>query len=184
METTAAVCRAFGAPLDIETIEITEPGPGEVADPDGRMRDLSQRHLLYRRRLGGRPARRLRPRSRRRDRGGRPGVTRLKPGDPVVVTLIRNCGFCPACAEGAPVFCEEVFPLDRQTPLHDASGRPLGQGLRTGAFAGRMVVDASQAVAIPKDMKLDVASLIACGVLTGLGAVVNTATSRRDRAPS
>ena len=48
-------------------------------------------------------------------------------------------------------------------------------GLRTGAFAERIVVDASQAVAIPKDMKLDSAALIACGVLTGLGAVVNTA---------
>jgi S-(hydroxymethyl)glutathione dehydrogenase / alcohol dehydrogenase len=41
------------------------------------------------------------------------GVSRLKSGDHVVVTLIRNCGFCPACAEGAPVFCEEVFPLDK-----------------------------------------------------------------------
>ena len=106
------------------------------------------------------------------------GVTRLKAGDHVVATLIRNCGFCPACAEGAPVFCEEVFPLDRASPLRDAAGKPLVHGLRTGAFAEHMLVDASQAVAIPKDMKLDVASLIACGVLTGLGAVVNTAGVR------
>ena len=104
-----------------------------------------------------------------------PGVTRLKPGDPVVATLIRNCGFCPACAEGAPVFCEEVFPLDRQTPLRDAEGQPLVHGLRTGAFAEHMLVDASQAVAISREVKLDVASLIACGVMTGLGAVFNTA---------
>jgi Zn-dependent alcohol dehydrogenase len=104
-----------------------------------------------------------------------PGVTRLKVGDPVVATLIRNCGFCPACAEGAPVFCEEVFPLDRRSPLSGSDGRPIVHGLRTGAFAERMVVDQSQAVAIPKDMPLDSASLIACGVLTGLGAVVNTA---------
>ena len=104
-----------------------------------------------------------------------PGVTRLKVGDHVVATLIRNCGFCPACAEGAPVFCEEVFPLDRATPLHDGAGKPLVHGLRTGAFAERMVVDQSQAVAIPKDVPLDSAALIACGVLTGMGAVVNTA---------
>jgi len=104
-----------------------------------------------------------------------PGVTRLKPGDHVVATLIRNCGFCPACAEGAPVFCEEVFPLDRATPLHDDDGKPLVHGLRTGAFAEHMVVDQSQAVAIPKDVPLDSAALIACGVLTGMGAVVNTA---------
>ncbi len=104
-----------------------------------------------------------------------PGVTRLKAGDHVVATLIRNCGFCPACAEGAPVFCEEVFPLDRATPLHDGAGKPLVHGLRTGAFAEHIVVDQSQAVAIPNDVPLDSASLIACGVLTGMGAVVNTA---------
>ena len=64
-----------------------------------------------------------------------PGVTRLKAGDHVVATLIRNCGFCPACAEGAPVFCEEVFPLDKATPLRDGDGqagraRPQDRRLR------------------------------------------------------
>jgi S-(hydroxymethyl)glutathione dehydrogenase / alcohol dehydrogenase len=107
-----------------------------------------------------------------------PGVTRLKASDYVVATLIRNCGFCPACAEGAPVFCEEVFPLDNATPLRDGEGKPVVHGLGTGAFAEHIVVDASQAVAIPQDMKLDSAALIACGVLTGMGAVVNTANVR------
>jgi Zn-dependent alcohol dehydrogenase len=93
----------------------------------------------------------------------------------VVATLIRNCGFCPACTEGAPVFCEEVFPLDRATPLHDDAGKPIVHGLRTGAFAEHMVVDQSQAIAIPREIPLDSASLIACGVLTGMGAVINTA---------
>ena len=59
--------------------------------------------------------------------------------------------------------------------MHDGAGKPIVHGLRTGAFAEHMVVDQSQAVAIPKDMPLDSASLIACGVLTGMGAVVNTA---------
>ena len=74
------------------------------------------------------------------------------------------------------MFCEEVFPLDRLTPLHDGAGKPLVHGLRTGAFAEHIVVDQSQAVAIPNDVALDSASLIACGVLTGMGAVVNTAS--------
>ena len=95
----------------------------------------------------------------------------------MVATLIRNCGFCPACSEGAPVFCEEVFPLDRETPLHDDAGKPIVHGLRTGAFAEHIVVDQSQAVAIPKDIPLDSAALISCGVLTGLGAVL---TRRRE----
>ena len=81
-------------------------------------------------------------------------------------------------AEAARGFCEEVFPLDKQSPLHDGAGKPVVHGLETGAFAEHIVVDASQAVAIPKDIKLDVAALIACGVLTGMGAVVNTANAK------
>ena len=45
-----------------------------------------------------------------------PGVTRVKVGDPVVATLIRSCGECSTCVVGQPVFCEEVFPLDRPDP--------------------------------------------------------------------
>jgi Zn-dependent alcohol dehydrogenase len=52
------------------------------------------------------------------------------------------------------------------------------QGLRTGAFAEAVVVDASQVVAIPPSIPLDSASLLACGVITGFGAVVNTAGLR------
>jgi Zn-dependent alcohol dehydrogenase len=175
MKTRAAICRSFGAPLSIETIEIADPGPGEVLIRTAACA-ICHSDVFY---VDGAWGGDL-PAVFGHEAAGvveavGPGVTRLSPGDHAVATLIRNCGFCPACAGGAPVFCEEVFPLDRQTPLHDASGKPLVHGLRTGAFAERMVVDASQAVTIPKDMNLDVASLIACGVLTGLGAVVNTA---------
>ena len=52
---------------------------------------------------------------------------------------------------------------------------PIAQGLRTGAFAEEVVVDASQAVGIPAELPLDRAALLACGVITGFGAVVNTA---------
>jgi Zn-dependent alcohol dehydrogenase len=175
MQTRAAVCRAFGAPLTIETIELRDPGPGEVLIRTAACA-ICHSDIFY---VDGAWGGDL-PAVFGHEAAGvveavGSGVTRLKAGDPVVATLIRNCGFCPACAEGAPVFCEEVFPLDRESPLRDASGKPLVHGLRTAAFAECMVVDASQAVAIPKDMKLDVASLIACGVLTGLGAVLNTA---------
>ena len=47
MQTRAAVCRAFGKPLTVETVELAEPGPGEVLDQDGGLRDLPQRHLLH-----------------------------------------------------------------------------------------------------------------------------------------
>jgi Zn-dependent alcohol dehydrogenase len=103
------------------------------------------------------------------------GVKSVKPGDHVVVTLIRSCGHCLSCAEGVPVFCETVFPLDRQSPIQSASGETIVHGLGTAAFAEHVVVDASQVAPIPKDVRLESACLIACGVITGMGAVVNTA---------
>jgi S-(hydroxymethyl)glutathione dehydrogenase/alcohol dehydrogenase len=175
MKTKAAICRAFGAPLTIETVELAEPGPGEVLIRTAACAICHSDIFFFDGAWGGEL-----PAIYGHEAAGvveavGPGVTRLKVGDPVVATLIRNCGFCPACTEGAPVFCEEVFPLDRATPLHDGAGKPIAHGLRTGAFAEHMVVDQSQAIAIPKDVPLDSAALIACGVLTGLGAVVNTA---------
>ncbi|HEX9168021.1 MAG TPA: Zn-dependent alcohol dehydrogenase [Roseiarcus sp.] len=175
MKTRAAVCRAFGEPLTVETVELAEPNAGEVLIKTAACA-ICHSDIFY---IDGAWGGDL-PAVYGHEAAGvveaiGPGVTRLKPSDHVVATLIRNCGFCPACSEGAPVFCEEVFPLDRSTPLHDGAGKPLVHGLRTGAFAERMVVDQSQAVAIPKDVALDSAALIACGVLTGMGAVVNTA---------
>jgi len=175
MKTRAAVCRAFGKPLTVETVELAEPNAGEVLIRTAACA-ICHSDIFY---IDGAWGGEL-PAVYGHEAAGvveavGAGVTRLKPGDHVVATLIRNCGFCPACAEGAPVFCEEVFPLDRLTPLHDGAGKPLVHGLRTGAFAEHIVVDQSQAVAIPSDMALDSASLIACGVLTGMGAVVNTA---------
>jgi S-(hydroxymethyl)glutathione dehydrogenase / alcohol dehydrogenase len=178
MKSRAAVCRAFGAPLKIETVDVAEPGAGEVLIKTAACAICHSDIFFIDGAWGGDL-----PAVYGHEAAGvveavGAGVTRLKVGDHVVATLIRNCGFCPACAEGAPVFCEEVFPLDRSTPLHDLDGKPLVHGLRTGAFAERMVVDQSQAVAIPNDVPLDSAALIACGVLTGLGAVVNTAGVR------
>jgi len=175
MRIKAAVCRAFKAPAAIESVELADPGPGEVLI-DVAACAICHSDISY---IDGAWGGDL-PAVYGHEASGvvaaiGAGVTRLKAGDHVVATLIRNCGFCPACAEGAPVFCEEVFPLDKATPLRDAAGGPIAQGLRTGAFAERIVVDASQAVVIPKEMKLDSAALIACAVLTGYGAVVNTA---------
>jgi S-(hydroxymethyl)glutathione dehydrogenase/alcohol dehydrogenase len=175
MKTKAAVCRAHGAPLTIETVELAEPGPGEVLIKTAACAICHSDIFFFDGAWGGEL-----PAVYGHEAAGvveavGPGVTRLKVGDHVVATLIRNCGFCPACTEGAPVFCEEVFPLDRATPLHDGAGEPIVHGLRTGAFAERIVVEQSQAIAIPKDVPLDSAALIACGVLTGIGAVLNTA---------
>lgn len=175
MQTRAAVCRAFGEPLVIETITLAEPGPGEIRVKLAACA-ICHSDILYMKGAWGGDL----PAVFGHEAAGivevvGAGVEHVKPGDPVVVTLIRSCGTCWQCADGAQVFCEEVFALDRATPIHDREGTPLMHGLRTGAFAEHVVVHASQAVAIPADVPLDAASLIACGVLTGYGAVVNTA---------
>ena len=175
MKTRAAVCRAFGQPLTIEDIELAEPGQGELRVKI-KACAICHSDIFY---LEGAWGGQL-PAVYGHEAAGiveavGPGVTRVKVGDPVVATLIRSCGFCPSCSGGSPVFCEEVFPLDRDSPIKDMQGNSLVHGMRIGAFAEHVVVHHSQVEAIPADMPLDVASLIACGVLTGLGAVVNTA---------
>src|SRR3974390_2360194 len=125
MKTRAAVCRAFGAPLTIESIELAAPSPGEVLVKMAACA-ICHSDIFYMDGAwgGGLPAVYGHEAAGVIEAVG-PGVARLKAGDHVVATLIRNCGFCRSCAEGAPVFCEEVFPLDRHTPLRDAAGNPL-----------------------------------------------------------
>ncbi|MGI9624166.1 MAG: zinc-binding dehydrogenase [Acidimicrobiales bacterium] len=96
-------------------------------------------------------------------------------GQLVVVTLIRSCGECRHCLNGHFVTCTASFRLDEVSPLTDATGAPVTHGLRTAAFAEAVVVHESQVVPIPADMSPVAASLLACGVITGVGAVRNTA---------
>ena len=103
------------------------------------------------------------------------GAVNLNVGDHVIVSLIRSCGRCPFCSVGQSVLCEQEFPLDKKSRLHTKDGTAVTQGIRTGAFAEYVVVDQSQLVAIPKDIPLNSAALLACGVITGLGAVTHTA---------
>jgi len=103
------------------------------------------------------------------------GVTRVKPGDHVVVSLLRQCGACYYCTIGKPYRCEKVFALDSESRLRNREGVSLRHGIRTAAFAEYAVVEQSQVVAIPETIPLECAALLACGVITGLGAVTNTA---------
>jgi Zn-dependent alcohol dehydrogenase len=104
-----------------------------------------------------------------------PGVTRVGPGDRVVVSLLRTCGSCAPCLGGAAYLCEGSFALLSEHRLHTAAGQPIRAGIRVGGFAEAVVVDQSQLVRVPPDLGLDRACLLACGVITGVGAVLNTA---------
>ncbi|MEC9228911.1 MAG: zinc-binding dehydrogenase, partial [SAR324 cluster bacterium] len=102
-------------------------------------------------------------------------VAEFSIGDPVIVTLLRHCGSCFFCSSGEAPLCDSHFPLYDQSPISTLGGETLLQGLRTGAFAEEVVVDVSQAASIPENMPFDSASLLSCGVITGAGAVINTA---------
>ena len=171
----AAVCRQFGAPLEIEEVTIAPPGPGEILVKLAACAICHSDIMFIDGGWGGEL-----PAVYGHEAAGvvkalGDGVNTLKAGDHVVVTLIRSCGNCHYCAQGAQVACETSFQLDAQSPLSAANGEPLTQGLRTGAFAEYVVVHSSQAVSISPEIPLDSASLLACGVLTGFGAVANTA---------
>lgn len=171
----AAVCEAFGEPLVIEDVDLAEPGTGEI-EVELAACAICHSDITY---AAGGWGGNL-PAVYGHEAAGRvvaigDGVRRCRAGDHVVVTLIRSCGACPACADGDFVTCEAKFPLDDHSPLRRSDGSTLVHGLRTAAFAERVVVHESQAVVIPTTMPLDSASLLACGVITGFGAVTNTA---------
>jgi hypothetical protein len=169
----AAVCYEFGAPLVVEDIELDSPREGEVKVDIAACAICHSDLSWIRGRWGGQT-----PMVAGHEAAGvvaavGPGVARVRPGDRVVVYLRRSCGRCYYCARGRPYHCEGPFALDRETRLRNAKGQPLVQGLRTAAFAEAVVVDQSQVIAVAPELPLDRACLLACGVVTGVGAVLN-----------
>jgi Zn-dependent alcohol dehydrogenase len=109
------------------------------------------------------------------------GVTELAPGDRVVVSLSPECGECLFCQEGKPHFCVQMMPgmlhstaVDGTTRLQ-SGGEPVFQLCGVGSFAEEAVVCASSCIRVPDDLPLERACLLGCGVLTGVGAALNTA---------
>lgn len=102
-------------------------------------------------------------------------VSGLKVGDPVAISLVRSCGHCFYCVRGHPNDCEGTHSLASQTRIHLPQGDPINQGINVAGFAEYVVVDQSQAVKLPQTMPLVTAAVLGCAVITGVGAVVNTA---------
>ena len=90
------------------------------------------------------------------------------------MSLLRSCGRCFYCLQGLSNLCNGTFALDTESRLHNKQGELIYQGIRTAAFAEYVIVDQSQVVAVPHTIPLEKAALLACGVITGVGAVVNT----------
>ncbi len=171
----AAICRAFGAPLVIEDIEVSPPGPGEVRVAVKACAICHSDIMLAEGSWGG-----VLPGVYGHEAAGEiesvgDGVDHVAVGDRVVISLIRSCGRCHACASGIHTSCSGDFGIDSSAPLSGPKGEAITHGLGTGTFAEVAVVDASQVVALPDDIPWTSASLLGCGVITGFGAVVNTA---------
>ncbi|MFJ3198842.1 Zn-dependent alcohol dehydrogenase [Streptomyces sp. NPDC086989] len=101
------------------------------------------------------------------------GVTHVAPGDHVSLSTLANCGACADCDRGRPTMCRKAIGMPGQP--FSRGGKPLFQFASNSAFAERTIVKAVQAVKIPADIPLTSAALIGCGVLTGVGAVLNRA---------
>jgi S-(hydroxymethyl)glutathione dehydrogenase / alcohol dehydrogenase len=169
----AAVCRDFGEPLLIEELLLDDLQKGEV-----RVRvaacaichtDVSLVDGAW---GGGLPAVYGHEASGLVESVG-PEVGSVSEGDRVVISLLRSCGHCYFCDRGEQHLCEHEFPADRRSMLRTVDGEPVAHGLHTAAFAEEVVVDQSQVAVVPDSLGFDVAALLGCGVVTGVGAVVD-----------
>jgi Zn-dependent alcohol dehydrogenase len=100
-------------------------------------------------------------------------VRSVRPGDHVVVSTLANCGVCAKCQTGHPTWCRKSIGVIKEPFLY--KGEPACNFAATSSFAELTVVSEVQAVKIDKEIPLTSACLIACGVLTGVGAVLNRA---------
>lgn len=189
MKTRAAVLHelnkpapfATSKPLKIEEIDLDAPGPGEVLV---KMTAAGLCHSDLSVINGVRP--RPVPMALGHEASGTvmqvgDGVSDLKPGDRVVLVFVPSCGHCLPCMEGRPALCEPGAETNGKGTLL-SGGRRLHLGAHyvnhhvgVSAFAEHAVVSRRSCVKIEQDIDLVEAALFGCAVLTGVGAVVNTA---------
>ena len=167
-----------GEPVSIETIEVPNPGPGEVLI-DVKACGVCHTDLHYREGainddfpflLGHEAAGFV-------DEVGE-GVDDLNLGDFVILNWRAVCGHCRSCRRGRPWNC---FATHNATQKMKLDGKELSPALGIGAFAEKTLVAAGQATKVNPEAKPEVAGLIGCGVMAGLGAAMNTGqVSRGD----
>ncbi|MGI8926640.1 MAG: Zn-dependent alcohol dehydrogenase [Tepidiformaceae bacterium] len=101
-------------------------------------------------------------------------VTRVKPGDRVVVAFVTSCGSCDFCVIGKPHLCSNSQALGRMGRI-SLNGQPMLQFANMSAFAEQQLVHENACVHVPDGVPMEVAALVGCSVMTGVGAVSNTA---------
>ncbi|MEU6181809.1 S-(hydroxymethyl)mycothiol dehydrogenase [Streptomyces coeruleorubidus] len=168
----AVVARGKGAPVNLETIVVPDPGPGEalvkveacgVCHTDlhyreGRINDDFP-FLLGHEAAGVVEA-------------VGEGVTDVAPGDFVILNWRAVCGQCRACLRGRPWYCFSTHNAKQKMTLLD--GTELSPALGIGAFAEKTLVAAGQCTKVDRAASAAAAGLLGCGVMAGIGAAVNT----------
>jgi S-(hydroxymethyl)glutathione dehydrogenase / alcohol dehydrogenase len=176
----AAVLYESNKPMVIEDVQLDDPQPGEVLvkiAASGVCR--SDLHVLNGEWRAPMPIVLGHEASGTIEAVG-PNVTRVKPGDPIVLSFAPNCGYCVYCTTGRPHLCstmraEKAGMLPGGTSRLHKGGELIHHFGRTASFAEYAVIHESGAVPISGEVSLEVAALVGCSVTTGVGAVLNTA---------
>jgi len=177
MQVRAAIFRDVGVPLSIERIGLDPPGPTEVLVRIAAV-GLCRTDLHV---MRGERRVAMRPMILGHEAAGvvekiGADVGAVSPGDHVVLTFIPGCGRCRWCRRGLHHLCAEGPRITQGPQLdgtyrrRDRDGVAVGAFCMIGGFAERTVVDQASVVVIDKDIPLDLACLVGCGVPAGVGA--------------
>jgi S-(hydroxymethyl)mycothiol dehydrogenase len=171
------IARSKGAPVEVTTITIPDPGPGEVIV---RVQACGVCHTDLTYREGG--INDEFPFLLGHEAAGiveevGAGVTDVKPGDFVVLNWRAVCGACRSCQRGRPWYCFNTHNATQQ--MTRADGTPLAAALGIGAFAEKTLVHEGQCTKVDSGADPAVVGLLGCGVMAGLGAAVNTGNVSR-----
>jgi S-(hydroxymethyl)mycothiol dehydrogenase len=172
-EVKGVVASAKGAPVSVTTVIVPDPGPGEALVAIQAC-GVCHTDLHYREGGIGEDF----PYLLGHEAAGiveaiGPDVTGLAPGDFVILNWRAVCGQCRSCLRGRPWYCFATHNATQKMSLAD--GTPLSPALGIGAFAEKTLVAAGQCTKVNPAIKPEVAGLLGCGVMAGLGAALNTA---------
>ena len=170
----AAVMYGVGQPLVIEDLDIQEPQAGEVLVKTSASGVChSDLHFMEGSWMFPTPVVLGHESAGVVEKVGA-GVTNVKPGDRVVIAFVASCGTCDRCITGRPVLCTNASPMGRVGRI-SKGGTPVFQFAGMGAFGAQQLVDAKACVKVPDGVPMEVACLVGCSVMTGVGAVRNAA---------
>jgi S-(hydroxymethyl)mycothiol dehydrogenase len=171
-EVQGVIARAKGAPVELTTVIVPDPGPGEAL-VNVQACGVCHTDLHYREGGIGEDF----PYLLGHEAAGvveavGDDVTGLEPGDFVILNWRAVCSQCRACKRGRPWYCFNTHNATQKMTLAD--GTVLSPALGIGAFADKTLVAAGQCTKVSPQVKPEVAGLLGCGVMAGLGAALNT----------